>query len=125
VKFSSKYYVKKRHEFFQIQKYSTKIYSKNFTFFFLKKPYQDTVVYPRLGVTVSKKVSKKAVKRNKLKRRIKEAFRLFILTEISNTNMGAVDIVVTAKPTACDLDWSEVKKEFINSYTKFSSKEIR
>jgi len=47
---------------------------------------------PVLGVTVSKKVSKKAVDRNRIKRQVREFFRHH------KTDLNGVDIVITAKP---------------------------
>ncbi len=46
-----------------------------------------------LGVTVSKKVSKRAVDRNRIKRQIKEFYRL------RQAEIAGADIVITAKPS--------------------------
>ena len=51
----------------------------------------NSLSYPRLGLSVSKHVSKKAVERNRLKRRIKEEFRLHQQT------LSRLDFVVVAK----------------------------
>lgn len=48
--------------------------------------------YPRLGLVVSKKVSKKAVQRNRIKRRIREAFRH------SQEQLADMDFIVIANP---------------------------
>jgi len=47
--------------------------------------------HARVGLVVSKKVSKKAVVRNRIKRQIREAFRL------QQRQLGAIDFVVVAK----------------------------
>ena len=47
--------------------------------------------HPRLGLVVSKKVSKKAVIRNRIKRQIRESFRY------QQDSLGSVDFVVVAK----------------------------
>lgn len=47
--------------------------------------------HARIGLVVSKKVSKKAVIRNRIKRQIREAFRQ------QQQTLGAVDYVVVAK----------------------------
>jgi len=68
-----------------------------------------------LGVTVSKKVSKKAVDRNRIKRQIKEFFRL------RQNQLSDSELVITAKPsclTATDQQrqesleelWSKIQK---------------
>lgn len=46
---------------------------------------------PRLGLVVSKKVSKKAVVRNHIKRQVREIFRS------QQATLGAIDFVVIAK----------------------------
>ena len=50
--------------------------------------------HARLGIAVSKKVSRRAVDRNRLKRLLRESFRQ------SSVRVVALDIVVLAKPTS-------------------------
>ena len=52
---------------------------------------KNTLGQPRVGLVVSKKVSKKAVVRNRIKRQIRENFRL------QNASLDAHDFVVVAK----------------------------
>lgn len=58
----------------------------------------------RLGIIISSKVSKKAVSRNLLKRRLKEIIR-GELAEIS----GGYDLVFIALPGACEKNFAELK----------------
>jgi len=51
-----------------------------------------------LGVTVSKKVSKKAVDRNRIKRQVREFFRHH------QSELNGADIVITAKPSCLAAD---------------------
>ncbi|MCL4163064.1 UNVERIFIED_CONTAM: hypothetical protein GTU68_032395, partial [Idotea baltica] len=48
---------------------------------------------PRVGITVSKKVAKQAVARNRIKRQIKEFYRHH------KQSLLAIDLVITAKPS--------------------------
>ena len=56
----------------------------------LTKPNQQE--HPRMGVTISKKVAKRAVDRNRIKRIIRETYRL------KQHKLSGFDIIVIAKP---------------------------
>ncbi|HED12757.1 MAG TPA: ribonuclease P protein component [Gammaproteobacteria bacterium] len=60
--------------------------------------------HARLGIAVSRKVSKRAVVRNRIKRQIRETFRCHHVTSV------ALDIVLIAKPAAA-LRKVELRKE--------------
>ncbi|RMG31759.1 MAG: ribonuclease P protein component [Gammaproteobacteria bacterium] len=60
--------------------------------------------YPRLGMAVSRKVSKKAVVRNRLRRRIREVFRLH------RGELPGLDLVVVARPGAAELDYHTLEQ---------------
>lgn len=48
--------------------------------------------HPRLGLAISKKHAARAVDRNRLKRLVRESFR------IEQTELGALDLIVMARP---------------------------
>ena len=60
----------------------------------------------RFGIMIGLKVSKKAVKRNKIKRRLRE----IINASSPALNLG-FDIVLTVLPAAREAEFSELKKE--------------
>lgn len=66
----------------------------------------------KAGFTVSKKVSKLAVKRNKVKRRLREIYRInrSILPE-------KIFLVIRALPNVVDIDFYELKKEVIGFFS--------
>jgi len=66
----------------------------------------------RLGVTVSKRVDKSAVGRNRLRRRAKEVFRL------QRPTLPCGDYVVLAKPDAAKLDNAGVRAELVNLFER-------
>ena len=63
--------------------------------------------YARLGMAVSRRVDKRAVVRNRLRRRIRESFRL------AWSGLRSVDIVVTAKPEAAHADRADVWRDLV------------
>ena len=67
---------------------------------------------PRLGLIVAKKNAKRAVDRNRLKRIIREQFRL------NQTLIGSKDIVVLARPNLVNLDNRAVKKSLTYLFKK-------
>jgi ribonuclease P protein component len=75
----------------------------------------------RIGISISQKVSKQAVIRNRIKRQIRAAFRQ-LLPKLS----GGWDIVIVVKPTALEcnsdkflqeLELLLVQAEVINGYS--------
>lgn len=67
----------------------------------------------RLGVLVGLKISKKAVERNRIKRRIREAIRL----QFEKLKPG-FDIVITALPISKEKDFSELKESIHDNFNK-------
>jgi ribonuclease P protein component len=59
----------------------------------------------RCGFSISKKISKKAVVRNKIKRRLSHAFREEYIQLKDN-----IDLVFVAKPEIVDQDFKYIKK---------------
>ena len=72
----------------------------------------------KAGFTVSKKVSKSAVKRNKHKRRLREIYR-------QNRNLlpAGVSIIIRVLPQAAGADFNEIKNEVLSLFKVIASKE--
>jgi len=73
----------------------------------------NTIGKPRLGLSVSKKVGN-AVKRNKVRRRLKEVFRSS-MERLS----GDLDFVISARPAAAEATFEELNEEFLRSLHRF------
>ena len=73
----------------------------------------NTIGEPRLGLSVSKKVGT-AVKRNKVRRRLKEVFRFSAMRLPDN-----LDFVISARPAAAEASFEELNEEFSRSVRRF------
>ncbi len=72
--------------------------------------------HPRLGVTVSRRVSKKASVRNFIKRQVREKFRE------RKQHLPAVDIVFIANVSATTLSGKEIRKSMAGLFDKIHQK---
>ena len=66
----------------------------------------------RLGLIVSKRVAKRAVKRNQIKRLIRESFRLH------QKQIGNIDIIVIAKISCDQLNKKQLREGIDNLWEK-------
>lgn len=62
--------------------------------------------HPRLGLVIGKKNVKLAIERNRIKRQIRESFRL------SQHSLDGVDIVIVARRGIADLSNTELRQQF-------------
>jgi ribonuclease P protein component len=77
------------------------------------------VDHHRLGLAVSRKVSKRAVDRNRIKRQVRDAFRHFQARDSAGKDKGnKLDMVIVAKPPAADADTQLLRRELEKMWTK-------
>lgn len=74
--------------------------------FFIIKASDNNLAFSRFGAVISKKVSKSAVKRNKIKRIIFDYIRLAKLHEAANK-----DVLIIVSPKTAELKKEEIGKE--------------
>ena len=98
--------MKSRRDFLRIQQKGRKYRSPHFILSLI--PAQSESTRGRLGITVTTKVHKHAVKRNLLKRRVRELYRNFCQTP----QYGA-DVVVIALTGSADLDFERTREEIL------------
>lgn len=79
---------------------------KLFTRDFLVIVNKSAVPLSRLGITISRKIDKRAVVRNSLKRKVREIFRHF-----RSRLKSSIDIVVVARKGAPNCSYSEMKRQ--------------
>jgi ribonuclease P protein component len=68
--------------------------------------------YPRLGLIVSKKCARRAVQRNRIKRQIRESFRL------RRATLGNVDIVIMARAAVSAMPNRDIRSLLIKHWTE-------
>jgi ribonuclease P protein component len=71
---------------------------------------------PRFGMTVSKRVARRAVERNRVRRQIRESFRLH------RCGLDPYDFVVRALPSAANADRAELRRALDDLWTQFRSR---
>jgi len=92
-----------REVFVNLNRFGQKLRTANFTIFIAK----NSLGYSRLGITASRKVGG-AVVRNRVKRLIREVFRLY-----KPFFPSGCDIVIAAGKNAGNLGFREVKEELL------------
>lgn len=102
--------LKSRAQYLAVQNRGRKIYSKHFLIFYS----ENSVGYTRIGITISKKVDKRAVARNRLRRRIREIFRLN-----SSQLVRGLDLVVVARFNAAECSYEDVASEVLGTLKRF------
>lgn len=83
-------------------------------FTLLAKP--NNLPHPRLGITISKRNVRLAVQRNRIKRRIRETFRL------QQHNLVGFDIIVIAKKGVNEQENSQLNKQCDYLWRKLSKR---
>ncbi|MBX7136476.1 MAG: ribonuclease P protein component [Oligoflexia bacterium] len=101
--------IRRKAEFERVQSLGKRHASTHFVILFAPAPAGES----RLGTIISKKVDKRAARRNRLRRRLREIFRSnrAKLTKI-------VDLVIIARREATELEFCEVEQELNRSLLK-------
>ena len=101
--------LKKRGEFLKVQQTGKKLHTRNLLIVMNK----NDLGRNRLGVVVSRKVDKRATVRNKIKRRLREIFRLN-LKHFSKH----FDIVIIARKNAAECKYHEMERQILGALKK-------
>jgi len=104
--------LKKRKEFLHIQSRGKKLHTRHFLILVeaLTCEHSARKQHLRFGITVSRKVDKRAVIRNKIKRRVREVFRLH-----QHKVKSPINIVVIARTNASLCTFKEAEAEILKA----------
>ena len=98
--------VRNKRDFQRIQGGGRRLHGRNL----LVLVCDSTVENSRLGLVVSRRVDKRAVVRNRIKRRLREIFRLN-----HSRLLKPVDIVIVARREAALAEFSEIEREILKA----------
>ncbi|MFM9913254.1 MAG: ribonuclease P protein component [Methylophilaceae bacterium] len=106
--------LKKTDEFSSVFSFRRRFYGKFLTVYYMP----NTLDFSRIGIVASKKMARRAVARNYMKRVVRELFRL------GRSSIGGVDIVVRINQSFCKLDFASIANEFEQALTKLPQNKI-
>jgi ribonuclease P protein component len=109
MRFYRQQHIRTQADFSAVRRKGRRIECHAFRFFGLKKESDGSIEEIRLGVVASRRVGN-AVVRNRLKRRIREIFRLN-----QEKIMRGVDIVVVLRASAFQLEYKELEERFLHA----------
>ena len=105
------YRLKKRSAFNATYKTGTVFHKGGITLFCGKINNNNTVT--KIGFVVSKKVHKRAVKRNRLKRLMRESVRIYIKSNGENLNTKFLSLIFTGSYCLLDKDFKYINNNII------------
>lgn len=83
-----------------------------------KEKTEDTIP-TKVGIVVSKKIHKRAVKRNKIKRRLREIYIEALKTGTASNLQNALSVVFIARSKTLDTDFHTLKEQVFNLIKEF------
>lgn len=98
--------LKKRSEINKCRDTGEKVYSKHFLLLVCEASTDES----RLGITVTTKIDKRAVVRNRIKRRVREIFRLH-----RHRLKKPIDMVVVARRDSGIIPYSDFEREILGA----------
>lgn len=96
--------IRRRKEYFHLYDRGTRITGRFLVGYFARS----SRPWSRVGITVSRKVGK-PVRRNRVKRRLKEVFR-----RNKSALSLATDVVLNARRTAADASYADLERDFLD-----------
>ena len=104
------YRLRNRRDFASVFKYGKSTANRYFVLYVLNKREEGSV---RIGISVSKKVAKRAVDRNRVKRLVKEVVRQWI-----GQLPDGVDLTIIARKAAVGLNYRQTEQQLVHVFKK-------
>lgn len=98
-----------------------RVVSDEFFVLFAGKHKPDCNYEPKIGFVVSKKTDKRAVVRNKIKRRMRESFRIYL----KEKEIPYMSLILTAKENAKNINFEITLKSVYKLMDKMANKFIQ
>ena len=98
-----------------------RVVSDEFFVLFAGKNRQDENIDTKIGFVVSKKISKRAVVRNKIKRRMRESFRIYL----KDNKIPYMSLIMTAKENAVSANYTTTLKSVYKLMNKMANKFVQ
>lgn len=93
--------------------------SNNVLTIYKGKSKTDENVPTKIGIVVSKKIHKRAVKRNKIKRRLREIYTDAVKNNLIDNTQDALSVIFIAKYKCLEIGYDELKQAAIELLQKF------
>lgn len=93
--------------------------SNEFLTLYKGKPKDNDNIPTKVGIVVSKKVHKRAVKRNKIKRRLREIYTEAFKNKKIEKLQDALSVIFIVRAKALELDYSSLNESALNLMQSF------
>lgn len=93
--------------------------SNEFLTLYVGKDKTDDKIPTKAGFVVSKKIHKRAVKRNKIKRRLREIYTDAVKNNLIDNTQDALSVIFIAKYKCLEIGYDELKQAAIELLQKF------
>ena len=111
----------KTNSLFKATYCQNRVVSDEFFVLFAGKNKPDCNYEPKIGFVVSKKTDKRAVVRNKIKRRMRESFRIYL----KEKEIPYMSLILTAKENAKNINFEITLKSVYKLMDKMANKFIQ
>ena len=93
--------------------------SNEFLTLYVGKEKSDEKIPTKVGFVVSKKIHKRAVKRNKIKRRLREIYISAMKNHLADNLQKAMSLIFIARGKALEASYSELEQAVVELMKKF------